>query len=79
MTMRVTIHFTNMNTLEYSNDIESYILDSGEVLEVDTTPKKIIYFHKEESIMDTLYQSALEQRADRIENEHTKWGEPKNK
>ena len=70
MTMRVTIHFTNMNTLEYSNDIESYILDSGEVLEVDTTPKKIIYFHKEESIMDTLYQSALEQRADRIENDY---------
>ncbi len=45
------------------------------VVEVDTKEEKKIY--KEESITDTLYMRAQEQRDDRIENEHYKYGEPK--
>lgn len=54
--------------MNYTNNIKYITLDNGEVVEVDTTPEKVT-FPKEESILDTLYASAIQQREDRIENE----------
>lgn len=53
--------------MNYDNNIIAVELEDC-VVEVDTTPVPTIY--KEESITDTLYSSALQQRNDRIENDY---------
>lgn len=53
--------------MEYKDNIIAVELEDC-VVEVDTTPVPTIY--KEETITDTLYQSALEQRADRLEDSY---------
>jgi len=53
--------------LEYKDNIDLIELDD-EVVEVDTTPEKIVW--KGESITDTLYMRAQEQRDMKIESQY---------
>lgn len=73
-----------MTKLIYHNDIELAFID-GEVVEVHFPPQselekaaEMLREQEGESITETLYHSAQQQREDRIENEHYKWGEPRN-
>lgn len=61
---------TSRNSMNYENNIIPVEVEDC-VVEVDTTPEKIT-LPKEESITDTLYMRAQEQRDMRIEDQQTR-------